>query len=237
MDRKAPEILVVKDVSGDERFDIHPNLPEMPSLCLILGSIKSGKSNLIVNFFCNDEFYKDKFDIVRLMSTTLHMDNKMKIMNDHFDCDDHYQDSYIDDIMKSQGGYEKDDPERPKYCLVLDDILSPEFCKKNNKLAYFTAKMRHFIDMMIISSQSLNNIPPIIRGQVRDLIITRQQNGKELEKISEQFGGLLGSETVDGTKKFSELYRQVHSKPYQIMYIKASENPVWVFENFNKRIY
>ena len=38
--------------------------------------------------------------------------------------------------------------------------------------------------MMIISSQSLNNIPPIIRGQVRDLIVTRQQNQKELDKIS-----------------------------------------------------
>ena len=237
MDRKPPEILVVKDVSGDERFDIHKNLPQMPSLCLILGSIKSGKSNLIVNFFCNDNFYKDKFDIVRLMSTTLHMDNKMKIMNEHFDCDDHYQDSYIDDIMKSQGQFEKEDPDRPKYCLVLDDILSPEFCKKNNKLAYFTAKMRHFIDMMIISSQSLNNIPPIIRGQVRDLIVTRQQNQKELDKISEQFGGLLGSETVDGTKKFLELYRKVHSKPYQILYIKASENPVQAFENFSTRIF
>ena len=57
------------------------------------------------------------------------MDNKMKILNKHFDCDDHYEDRFIDEIVASQGEFEKDDPLRPKYCLVLDDILTTDFMK------------------------------------------------------------------------------------------------------------
>lgn len=242
MNRKPPQILKVIDVDGDERFkDIHPNLPGMPSLCILVGSIKSGKSNLVVNFFLGKDFYWNKkedksiFDTVRVMSTTLHMDNKMKLMDEFYECDDHYEDKFIDDIIKSQGQFEKDDPNRPKYALVLDDILTPEFIKRSNKLSFFSSKMRHYIDFMLISTQSLNHIPPLIRAQVRDLIITKQQNHKEVIKLMEQFGGMLGD---NGEKKFLELYNQVHNnKSYQVMYMKLSENPIQIFENFEKRIF
>ena len=138
MERSVPTILKVKDFDGDERFkDIHPNLPQMPSLTLLIGSIKSGKSNLVINMLCNPQFYLNKFDIVRVLSSTLHMDNKMKILAKHFDADDHYEDRFIDEIVASQGEFEKDDPLRPKYCLVLDDILTTDFMKRSNKLSFF----------------------------------------------------------------------------------------------------
>jgi len=235
MDKKVPTILKVKDFDGDERFqDIHPNLPQMPSLTLLIGSIKSGKSNLVINMLCNPQFYLDKFDIVRVLSSTLHMDNKMKILNKHFDCDDHYEDKFIDEIVASQGEFEKDDPLRPKYCLVLDDILTTDFMKRSNKLSFFATRMRHYLDMMIISSQSLNHIPPLIRAQVRDLVVAKQQNHKEVLKLQEQFGGLLGE---NGDKKFIELYNDVHKEPYQMMYMKLSENPIHVYRNFTERIF
>ena len=79
--RNAPTILKVKDVEESDKFnDIHENLPQMPSLCLIIGSVRSGKSNLLVNFFCNPEFYKDRFDVVKIISTTLNSDAKGKIL-------------------------------------------------------------------------------------------------------------------------------------------------------------
>ena len=94
-----PRVLKVKDELPSEKFDnIHSNLPQMPSLLLIVGSVRSGKSNLLVNYFCNSEFYKDKFDIVKFVSTTLHTDNKGKILSKHFDCMDHYDDNIIDRI-------------------------------------------------------------------------------------------------------------------------------------------
>ena len=73
--KKPPVVLKVRDEDPNELFsDIHENLPQMPSLTLIIGSVRSGKSNLLVNWFCNPEFYKDKFDVVKFVSTTLNTD-------------------------------------------------------------------------------------------------------------------------------------------------------------------
>ena len=229
----VPKIYKVKDLAGDERFQgIHPNLPQCPSCCILVGAIKSSKSNLIINMLCSQEMYKDRFDIVRVMSTTLHMDNKGKLLNKFFDCDDHYEDQFIDNIIQSQGQFSKED--RPTYCLVLDDCLTADFCKRNNKLAFFMTKMRHYIDMCIISVQSINHIPPLIRGQARDIIIARQNNYKEVVKLQEQFSGLLGE---NGDKKFMELYEYCHKTPFQFMYIKGAENPAEVYYNFEEKIY
>lgn len=231
--KKVPKLLKVKDLDGDERFkDLHPHLPKPPSCCIVVGAIKSSKSNLVCNFLMSDDFYKDRFDIVRVLSSTLHMDNKGKLMNKFFDCDDHYDDKFIDDIIKSQGQYSKED--KPTYCLVLDDCLSDDFCKRNNKLAFFITKMRHYIDMCILSVQSINHIPPLIRAQARDIIIARQNNHKEKVKLMEQFSGLLGE---GGDKIFMKLYNYCHQKPYNFMYIKGSENPAEVYFNFEKKIH
>jgi len=231
--KKPPTIYRVKDLAGDERFpDLHPNLPSMPSCCIIVGAIKSAKSNLIVNMLMNPQMYKDRFDKVRVLSTTLHMDDKGKLLDKYFDADDHYEDQFIEDIMTNQGQYSKAD--RPTYCLVLDDIISNEFCKRNNKLAYFITKMRHYIDMCILSVQSINHIPPLIRAQARDIIIGRQNNFKEVVKLQEQFSGLLGE---NGEAKFMELYNRCHKEPFHFMYIKGSENPAQVYFDFSEQIY
>ena len=231
---KSPPVLMkVKDLDGDERFkDLHPNLPQPPSCLILVGAIKSSKSNLIVNFLMNQDFYLNRFDIVRVLSTTLHMDNKGKLMNKYFDCDDHYDDKFIDQIVESQGKYSKED--RPTYCLVLDDCLNNDFCKRNNKLSFFITKMRHYIDMCILSVQSINHIPPLIRAQARDIIIGRQNNYKEVLKLQEQFSGLLGE---NGEKKFMELYDYCHKKPFHFMYIKGSENPAEVYYDFTEKIH
>lgn len=231
--KKAPKIYKVKDLEGDERFQhIHPNLPQCPSCCILVGAIKSSKSNLICNMLMSKEMFLDSFDIVRVLSTTLHMCDKGKLMNRYFDCDDHYDDKFIDQIIESQGKFSK--AERPTYCLVLDDCLTADFCKRNNKLAFFMTKMRHYIDMCILSVQSLNHIPPLIRAQARDIIIARQNNHKEVLKLQEQFSGLLGE---DGDRKFMELYNYCHSKPYHFMYIKGTENPAEVYYDFEEKIH
>jgi len=213
MEKKAPTIFKVKDVQENDKFaDIHTNLPQMSSLCLIIGSVRSGKSNLLVNFFCNPEFYKGKFDTVKIVSTTLHSDTKGKILNKFFDCEDHYRDGLIDEIKKEQGSY--DNELRNTYALVLDDVLTKDF-SKNNAVSYFSTRFRHYIDFYVIATQSF-----------------RAVSGMELEKIGEEYGDLVG-----GPDNFITLYNQVHTEPYQIMYLKLSENPAHVYKNFSERIY
>ena len=105
MDKKqkpGPQILKVKDLKEDDRFaDIHPNLPKLPCLGLLIGSVRSGKSNLLVNFFMNQDFYKGLFDTVTFISNTLGTDNKGVLLSKYFNCFDHYEDNMISGIMKN----------------------------------------------------------------------------------------------------------------------------------------
>ena len=90
----------IKSGANEKFTDIHPNLMAMPSLTLIIGSVRSGKSNLLVNYFCNPSFFFNRFDTVKFISSTLHTDNKGKILSKHFDCLDHYEDGIIESIKK-----------------------------------------------------------------------------------------------------------------------------------------
>lgn len=228
---KTPQIYKVKDVKDNDKFiDIHENLPQMPSLCLIIGSVRSGKSNLLTNYFCNPDFYKDKFDIVKFISTTLHTDNKGKILSKHFDCIDHYEDHIINDIKKSQGQYE-DKSERPTYALVMDDVLTKDF-KKSNDVSFFSTRFRHYIDFYIIAVQSFRAVSGMIRNNATDIIICKQQNAKELEKIAEEYGDMVG-----GRDKFMELYNEAHKDRYSFLYLKLSENPAEAYVRHEYKIY
>ena len=234
MEREAPKILKVKDIDPDSAFaDLHPNIPQMPSLLLIIGSVRSGKSNLITNLFCNPAFYKDKFEIVRIISTTLHADPKGKILEKHFDCDSHYEDHMIEDIKQSQGIYdeEKDGVRRPTFALVLDDVLTKDF-SKSNEVSFFATRFRHYIDMYCISTQTFRAVSGLIRNNATDVVICRQQNQKELEKISEEYGSLVG-----GQDNFMKLYKQIHTEKYQFMYLDLTTNPARVLRNFSEVIW
>jgi len=229
--KKAPKVLKVKDELPSEKFDdIHSNLPQMPSLLLIVGSVRSGKSNLLVNYFCNSEFYKDKFDIVKFVSTTLHTDNKGKILSKHFDCLDRYDDSIIEDIKKSQSQYENKE-DRPTYALVMDDVLTKDF-SRTNAVSFFSTRFRHYIDFYVIAVQSFRAVSGMIRNNSTDIIICKQQNQKELEKIAEEYGDLVG-----GHDNFMKLYEEAHKDRYSFLYLKLSENPAEAYVRHEYKIW
>ena len=229
--KKAPKVLKVKDELPSEKFDdIHSNLPQMPSLLLIVGSVRSGKSNLLVNYFCNSEFYKDKFDIVKFVSTTLHTDNKGKILSKHFDCLDRYDDSIIEDIKKSQSQYENKE-DRPTYALVMDDVLTKDF-SRTNAVSFFSTRFRHYIDFYVIAVQSFRAVSGMIRNNSTDIIICKQQNQKELEKIAEEYGDLVG-----GHDNFMKLYDEAHKDRYSFLYLKLSENPAEAYVRHEYKIW
>ncbi len=224
---KAPTIFKVKDAPPDTKFEgLHENLPQMPSLILLIGSVRSGKSNLLVNFFCNPEMYKDRFDTVRFVSTTMHTDHKGKILNKYFDCSDTYSDSIIEEIKKGQSKYE--DELRPTMALVLDDVLTKDF-SKNNAVSFFSTRFRHYIDMYIIATQSFRAVSGMIRNNATNVIICRLQNMKEREKVCEEYGPMVG-----GEENFNSLYDLVHSKPYQYLVLDLQSNPARVLHNFEK---
>jgi len=222
-----PQILKVKDIQEDSRFGtIHDHLPKMPCLGLLIGSVRSGKSNLLVNFFMNEMFYKGMFDTVTFISNTLHTDNKGVLLSKYFNCFDHYEDTMISGIMKEQAQYERD--ERPSYALILDDILTQDF-SKSNAVSFFSTRFRHYIDFYLISTQSFRAVSGMIRNNANSVFICRQQNKMELEKIAEEYGGNVG-----GKENFLKHYQMIHSTPYQVMYLDLQSNPSRILRNFEE---
>ena len=76
-------ILPIKE-SGDEqklKKPIHPNLPNIATgqLGLMISPVKTGKSTIISNLLLSPAFYRDQFDIVCVISSTIHNDTTSKI--------------------------------------------------------------------------------------------------------------------------------------------------------------
>jgi hypothetical protein len=193
-----------------------------------VGSVKQGKSNLVVNLLCNPDMYKDKFDTVKIISNTLNSDPKGKLLNKFFDCEDHYDDQMITDIVESQKAYDEGD--RPTMAVVLDDILTKDF-KKTNQVSFLATKFRHYgIDLLAFTTQSFRAVSGLIRNNATDVIIMKQQNNKELEKIAEEFGDMFPN-------IFMDLYkRAIDDAPYSFLYLDLQENPAKAFIRFETLI-
>ncbi len=229
MDKKAPKVYKVKDPEPDENFkDLHPHLPAIPSLLIIVGSVKQGKSNLLCNLTLSPEMYQNRFSKIHFISNTLNADPKGKILKKYFDCEDHYDDSMVDSIIHKQQQY--DENCRPTIALFLDDILTKDF-KKTNKVSFLATKFRHFgIGMLCFTTQSFRAISGLIRGNATDVVIMKQQSKKELEKIIEEYGQFYGDEI------FTKHYDDVMKEKYNFLYLKLSENPAQLFKNFEERL-
>ena len=232
MEKPPPKVFKVKDPDPDDKFsDIHPHLPQPPSLLLIVGSVKQGKSNLLVNLLCNPDMYKDKFDIVKIISNTLNADPKGKLMNKYFECEDHYTDEMITDIIEAQKKYE--DFERPSIALVLDDILTKDF-KKSNAVSFLATRFRHYgIGLLAFTTQSFRAVSTLIRSNSNAVIIMKQQStGKksELTKIIEEYGDMFPD-------IFAELYHYaINDQPYSFLYLDLSTNPATAYLRFETKI-
>lgn len=227
---KVPTILKVKDVEADPRFaEIHDHLPKMPCLGLLIGSVRSGKSNLLVNFFCNESFYKGLFDTIKIISNTLHTDNKGQLLDKYFDCEDHYEDWMIEAIKQEQSMYPRE--ERPSFALVLDDILTQDF-SKSNAVSFFSTRFRHYIDFYVITTQSFRAVSGMIRSNANSVFVCRQQNRIELDKIAEEYAGMVG-----GYDNFIKWYKVIHQEPFQIMYLDLQQNPARILRNFEEIVW
>lgn len=230
--KKAPKVLKVNDTEHKDKYPaIHPFLPQPQFLCLLIGSVRSGKTNYLVNALRNEkDFYGPHYwDYYKIISNTLCNDTKGKYFTDAFrDCEDHYTDNMIKDLIAQQKKYPRD--EMPSMLILLDDILSRDF-KKTNDISMLSSKFRHYEMSIFLSTQSFRSIGTIIRNNATDILIFKQQNSKELEKIREEYGELCGSEDV-----FMKYYNYAHDEPYSFLYISVQDNPAKFYKRHEEFI-
>ena len=229
----VPIILPVVDRTDlPKQKPIHPNLPEPPNLWVLISPIKTGKSTILSNLTLNDNFYgQDYWDIVKVISNTIHADNTSRFLLKAFDCEDHYDDSMIDDIIASQKKFEKED--QPSMCVILDDCLGS--IRRESRFNHFCSRFRHFLGVgatVIISSQNFRMVSPIIRQNATAVIVGSPfPNRKELLKVAEEYGDMFG-----GPENWLRIYRLATPNRYDFLFMNLNENPATAFHCFEKQI-
>ena len=229
---KGLKILKVKDPKEMILKPYPEPLPNPYSSCLlIIGSVKSGKSTIISNLFLNPSFYgADYFQELLVISNTILNDYTMRFMRDTFEYKSEYSDGMIKQIIEKQKKF-GDRSKMPHLALIADDILSTGF-KKNNELSFLASRFRHYNIFYCITTQAFRSLSPIIRSNATSVIITKQNNDNELNKITEEYAPMFG-----GDKEFLRLYNEaINFEPYSFLYLRLDENPAHAWISFNKRI-
>ena len=229
--QKSLEVLPVNDPEEQDDWgtEVHENLPQVGgfgggSLTLIIGAVRTG------NFFLNPEFYgQELFDYVKIMSNTISNDITSRFMKEAFDVSDYYDDSIISGIIENQKKFDK--KSQPKIAIIADDLLGS--VPRSGLLWSLCSRYRHYnIRMLIISSQNYRQVSPIARQNCQNLIITSPfPNQKEMLKISEEFGDVLG-----GDKQFLKIFKYATPDRYDTLHINLQDNPVTAWRNFTEKI-
>ena len=95
----------------------------------MVSPVKTGKSTIISNLLLNEHFYgHEYFDDVFVISNTINNDQTSRFIKEHFDVEDHYNDSMIDVLVERQMSYKKKD--QPEVALILDDILEVRLARQ-----------------------------------------------------------------------------------------------------------
>ena len=229
MEGSPPKILPVKPLpKPPPRRFLHPNLPELPAIMILVAPTKSGKTVLLSNLLLRDDFYKDIHDNVTIMSNTIDQDETGRFLKQCCDTYVGYDDHILGGIIEQQKQFKKDD--MPFIGLLFDDILGS--VKRNSYLNSLVTRSRHYgVGLLAISVQSFKALGPTIRNNCNAFICMNLQNMSELDKISAEYNGMFG-----GDKKFRKIYAKATEVRYDFLYLDLQSNPARAFRNFEQQL-
>jgi len=221
------KILKVKDANSKPSKPLHPHLPQPPACVLMVSPVKTGKSTIISNLLLNDKFYgPEYFDDVMVISNTINNDLTSRFIKEHFDVEDHYDDSMIEKLIERQTSFKKKE-DQPEVALVLDDILGS--LKSGSLVNTLSARFRHYnIKLLLFSTQVFRYVNNVVRQNTTDLIVGSPfPNRKELLKVAEEYGSVVG-----GQQNWLKIYAAATPERYNFLYMDLQSNPVKCYRNF-----
>ena len=233
-------VLAVKPPPDDEisKIPIHPNLPDINSgaMVLLVSPVKTGKSTLISNLLLNPAFYgpggdKSKFDIVYIISNTIHNDVTSRYLKEAFP--ETVFDEYSDDIIRNIIAYQKtfSKKEQPKIAIILDDFVG---ITKTAAVYWLASRFRHYnIGLLLFATQLFKAVPCVVRQNATHVILGGPNpNENERGKIADEYQALY-----EGSKNFERLYKEACNRRYNFLYLDLQNNPTRAFRNFDELIF
>jgi hypothetical protein len=219
MSEDKPKILRVRD-KNEKHGTKKKYMFDIPFRVCLIAKSGVGKTNLIVNMFCQDNknFYKKDFegDNMYVFSPSIKTDHKLKILIEQMDIPPSNLFMSLDmDMLEAVYELIKEDyeeaireKEKPKNTLIIiDDCMdSLKSGGKNGILDKMASNARHQNCSFIITSQYYTKIPPCVRANCNGMVIF-ETSDKILETICEEHSYCSHK---DFKKKFRELTN--HSK-------------------------
>ena len=228
---KPVKILKVKDLEDTSKYRTLNNfLPKPPFLLIGYGSVRSGKTNTLINMMRRQDCYGVDFweDVIAISNTAGNDPKFYSFMADVFRVEDHYENRFIDELVASQKKYKREDA--PTTLLILDDIISKDFKKSaSNSINSVATRFRHYEMSIMIFVQSARAVSNIIRSNATDVLVFRQQSSLEWEKIKIEYSDLA-------PKHFEDYYRIAQKERYGFLYIDVQENPARFYRSFEELI-
>ena len=233
-------ILPVKPAPTDKKIKHHPTLPDVnKGACMIdIAKPRSGKTLRTVNYLQNPNFYQGKFDAVYIYSSTMsNGDETARFLYDEFSetIYSEYSDGHLQSIIDYQDRIPK--AQRPKIAVIFDDFIAFPNINKNSLMFKIATSYRHHnIGLLLYNTQMLKYVPPVVRASVNYVILSQNSNMKQVEALSEEYGGVYG---VD---KFKDIFAQATSIPYGFLYLDlygftGMGNKPKAYSNFSKLLY
>lgn len=133
-----------------------------------------------------------------------------------------YDDSKMAEIWNTS--YEKSDKDRERILIILDDVINdPDFIKGKILHKYATGARQVKITVILLT-QFLNSLKPIIRNNLRMIITFESDNFKERRKFIDEFLSIINPRVGD------IIYKNITSVPFQCivvsLYKKDKQNKI-----------
>ncbi len=211
------DILPVKKLNIEDNYgDKIPEPFMKPPFCgAIVGGVKSGKSNVVINLLYR--VYNTKiFDKIYFISPNVYndsvFDTNISIDEDIIKIDKGIEDIdlIVETIVELQKGVDKKD--RKHILIVMDDCLG--FIKPQRYITNFCTRYRQLKVSMIFLMQALKGIPSVIRANLSWMLYFRSYNKTELKKFFDEYSH------VEHIEKF---YEQATNEKYSFLFINLRD--------------
>jgi hypothetical protein len=229
-----PRINPITEIMGIFIDGIHENLPRRNGfIYLLIGAPGMGKSSLLLSMFKNNDFYRNKFDNIFLITPLVSFQSVKKhpfALHDKVfhDLNIDVLENIYQQLLEIKNECINEDFPLERSLLIVDDFASElKNVELIQMLKQFCIKSRHLGVALIFTLQSYNLFPLVLRKLVTNITIFKFKNNKEMELITSELLNMKKEEAI-------ELFRYVFNKPYNHLDVCITNSEY--YKNFNKLI-